>query len=266
MPDVAPEPAPRRTTAAAGRSREDARAEYERLMRAGGYNGNAEALVGRCTTLAAESGIDYYRHLQNLDNATHYPAAQVAYNERRGNGRRRLTPRTIRAWWDRDTAKEAPLWHSADTLTHLAELREAAACYPWPASIEYMSQRKNRATGKRQAKPEGVAGDTARRVYLAMVAHAIGTGSVFEVLLPAVDGAAPAAVWLGKGCALSDGASCRVLAELNRDGRGVAKDAAKAVALFARACELGEKAACTTTGTGTGTGAGTGTGTGATPG
>lgn len=178
MPDVAPEPAPRRTTAAAGRSRDDARAEYERLMRAGGYNGNAEALVGRCTTLAAESGIDYYRHLQNLDNATHYPAAQVAYNERRGNGRRRLTPRTIRAWWDRDTAKEAPLWHSADTLTNLAELREAAASYPWPASIEYVAQRKNRSTGKRHAVRERAAGDTARRVYLAMVAHAIDEGSV----------------------------------------------------------------------------------------
>jgi len=178
--DVAPEPAPRRSTATAGRTREAARAEYERLMRAGGYGGNAEALVGRCTTLAVESGIDYHRHLQNLDAADRYPAAQVAFNERRGNGRRLLTPRTIRTWWDRDTAPghTAPLWHSADTLTSLSELREAAACYPWPASIEYVAVRRDRGTDSRRPIRERVAGDTARRVYLAIVAHAIGTGSV----------------------------------------------------------------------------------------
>ena len=44
-------------------------------MRTGGpFTGNAEALVGRCTTLAVESGIDYHRHLQNLDAAHTHPA------------------------------------------------------------------------------------------------------------------------------------------------------------------------------------------------
>jgi len=147
-------------------------------MRRGGYHGNAEALVGRCTTLAVEAGIDYHHHLRNLDNANRYPAAQIAFNEQRSSGRRRITPRTIRRWWDRDTAQPAPLWQSADTLTRLAELRDALASYPWPARIEYVAIRRKGGKGKRRPLREAVTGATARRAALAVIGHAIDTGSV----------------------------------------------------------------------------------------
>lgn len=148
-------------------------------MRAGGFKGDAAKLMVRCITLALESGIDYYAHVRNLDNGERYPAACEAYSRRDGKtARRKWNARGIRRLWDQKAVQAEPMWHTADTLTNLAELREAAASYPWPASIEYMARRKNRSTGTRQATRERVAGDTARRVYLALVAHAIDTGSV----------------------------------------------------------------------------------------
>ena len=55
---------------------------------------------------------------------------------------------------------------------------------------------------------------------------------------------AEAVGYLERGCSFGDPAGCRLLAAFRRNGRGGPADPIKARAALARACQLGDKAAC----------------------
>ena len=189
-------PRPRKVTASAERSPQQARDEYRRRLHGGGFNGNPVALVGRLTTLAVEAGRTPDQLLADLTNPRN-TAGHAAFTERSSGGQRVVREATVRGWYERDARRAAPTWNTADTLQRLAELREHATAMPWPQRVEYVTVRTawlrddagryvRHGEGKRKGKRiaaeryssrERVSGDTCRKVYLAHLALAMESGS-----------------------------------------------------------------------------------------